>query len=331
MFATSSVQRSHINPQDHHTFSSATTSSSCTFCDIWIARAVPTFSALGFELSFRRQWRVSIQLASRSGFSVARLLVATKGWAMDVSHLSSSSSRGKSLCSCAVRTQLSVHTETQVHHQCRQFQCSACSPHCSVEFDSPDDREITAGVLVPAKIGFRPSIKWVHPELFRVTGQAAQPAPLSPTILAGMGCRGSHTQQSWRWEAVPGEPCQCFVCVDRRLRHWFSDFLARELNVWSDQCNEQVSHASALEASGLVSWQVGSCKRVLRQERGFVPRCCLPLALPVFKPIVTKQEVHVSWVSFICDHLGTSCLWWSPGEYTVQDTDTHVVFVICWN
>ena len=46
-------------------------------CGIRIARAGPTSSALGFQLSFRGQLRVSIQLISRFDFSVVRLLVAT--------------------------------------------------------------------------------------------------------------------------------------------------------------------------------------------------------------------------------------------------------------
>ena len=53
---------------------------------------------------------------------------------------------------------------------------------------SPDDREITAFVVVPAKIGCLPQHQ-VCATTFRVTRLAAQFTSPSPAILEGMGCR----------------------------------------------------------------------------------------------------------------------------------------------
>ena len=85
MFVTRRLQKSTACLQPRQC--SVTTSSRCTatrfqvqgalvlhFGDIRIECAVPTSSALEFQLSFRRQQRVSIQLFSRFGFPVARLL-----------------------------------------------------------------------------------------------------------------------------------------------------------------------------------------------------------------------------------------------------------------
>ena len=55
---------------------------------------------------------------------------------------------------------------------------------------SRDAKELTACVVVPAKIESLASIKCVQLEHFRVNGHAALFASLSPTILEGMGCRG---------------------------------------------------------------------------------------------------------------------------------------------
>ena len=65
MLPTSLMQRGHIKPQHHYTFFESKIQLVPHFCDIRLASAVPTFSALDFHLSFRRQLRVSIQLVSQ--------------------------------------------------------------------------------------------------------------------------------------------------------------------------------------------------------------------------------------------------------------------------
>ena len=203
------------------------------------------------------------------------------GRAVDVAHLSVSSSwcgfRLQLYCPCTARLgNLSprpalvqpVPEFCMLHAQQRRIRSLSLSL---------DGREITGCVVVPAKIGCRP-IRCVHPGLFRVTGQEPQFASMSPAILK-RAVAGSNTGR--RCEA-PGD-LHCFVRIDRRLRHR-PDSFACELNVGSIQCNEQVSHASALEASGLVSWQKHTCKRVLRQERGCVPKYSFPSVLSCSMP-----------------------------------------------
>ena len=100
-------------------------------------------------------------------------------------------------------------------------------------------------------------------------------------------------QQPRRWEVVPGELPQCFVCVDLRLCHCPADLFACELNVWSIQCNEQNYHASALAASGLVSWQVSSCKRL-------VPKYGPLAARSVLQAMVTQNKRSTCRLSPSC-------------------------------
>ena len=231
------------------------------FCDIRNARAVPTSASLEFELSliFRRVIACCNQWGLGNGSAAhVQLLVV--------------------MPSCAVRIlkkpQSSISaTSARVVRPPRTGAWNALSP---------DDREMTACVVAPAKIGRLTSFKRVQPELFRVTRQAAQLPSLTPTILGGNGLSGVTPQQLRRCEVVPGELFQCDVRVNRRLRHRLAAFFACEL-VWSVQCDEQISHASALEASGLVSWQASSCKRVVCQERGRVPKTVFPWLFPCSK------------------------------------------------
>ena len=66
------------------------------FCEIRLAGAVPASSALEFQLSFRRQLRVSIQLLGAvrqylaSSFSVSSTLIVGCTIALHVSHVSAS-------------------------------------------------------------------------------------------------------------------------------------------------------------------------------------------------------------------------------------------------
>ena len=138
---------------------------------------------------------------------------------------------------------------------------------------SLDDREITACVVVPAKVGCLSSIKCVQPELFRVAGHAAQFTSLSDDL-------GRHGLSREARQQHPGCP------------------------------------------------KVGSSKRVLHQELGvFQGRSLLP-ARPVLQATVTQQVVHVSWVSFVHDHLSSSCVSCSPTEHTVRHT--HFKLVVCY-
>ena len=98
-------------------------------------------------------------------------------------------------------------------------------------------------------------------------------------------------QKPRRCEVAPGEPLQCFVHNDRRLHHRPADSFDCELNVWSIQRDEQVSHALALEASGLVSSQASSRKRALCHKRGIVPKSCLPLAFQCSKPLSPREHM----------------------------------------
>ena len=133
--------------------------------------------------------------------------------------------------------------------------------------------KITACVMVPAKI----KVSRQH-EVCATRPLPRQEAccPIRIAESGDLEKRGLSRiapQQPQRCDlAIPGEPFQCVVRIDRLLRHRPADSFACEQNVCSIQCNEQVFHASGLQPSGLVSWHVGSCTRVLCQERGLVPR-----------------------------------------------------------
>ena len=150
---------------------------------------------------------------------------------------------------------------------------------------SPDDREITVCVVAPAKIGCLPSFKCVQPELFRVTRQVAQFASLTPTILGGSGLSRVAPQQP-----RPDELFQCYMSalIVGCAIAWLLSLC--DMVVWSVQCDEQISHASALVASGLGSCQASSCKRVLCLERGRVPKTVFPWLFPCSKPWSRKKK-----------------------------------------
>ena len=107
----------------------------------------------------------------------------------------------------------------------------------------------------------------MHPELIRVTNHAAQ------LIIAESDDLGRHGLS----QVAPQQPGLVMYLLAGR-----------------PQCNEQVSHASAIQAPGLVSLQVGSCKWVLCQERGHVPRYGLLPAKNVIIPArPASDDVHI--------------------------------------
>ena len=153
-------------------------SSSHTFC-AGIPEIVPT-SAESFDpacFSIRIFRRVTVCCNHKAGQWMCRTCPASR---RDASPFAAVLSVRSSACILKPKSSIGAASPTILH-----------APRTTAHHSpSPNDREITTCVVVPAKIGCLPSFRSVHPQLFSVTVRAAQFASLSPTILDGTGCRG---------------------------------------------------------------------------------------------------------------------------------------------